>query len=193
MASQDELNTLLSAADLAGLGMERSPHLMDGEGFRSHDDMGRTYSSFSMLGEVTKANINELLPEKNAKSAKQPHSKGGPWERLHTGWRVVKHSKFGFSRPRTLILDPDNNTLRIRKFEEGKADSMPDGELLMKQITRIVKGRHSSLLGKIRGFEDKCYITIHVLNQSSVFEFELKSEEERDLLHAALQHFLQST
>jgi len=114
-------------------------------------------------------------------------------ERLYQGWRVIKHGRLHFPKARNLLVDPDNTKLEWRKFNEGKPLTSPDGEVLLKDIVRITKGKQSTILSNISGVDERNCVTIHINKKSATLDLELRSEEERDMLHAALQQLIPSS
>ena len=107
-------------------------------------------------------------------------------EQLYVGWRVIKHGRLHFPKARKLSVDPDNTKLEWRKYTEGKPQTTPDGEVLLKDIVRITKGKQSTILSKLSGVDERNCVTIHINKKSVTLDLELRNEEERDMLHAAL-------
>lgn len=137
--------------------------------------------------------LNVLKAEKEITSIKAAMtSVRSPRDKLLSGWPVTKHGKFHFPKPRLLLVDQREGTLQWRKFSEGSPITALDGEVPLIAISRVIKGKQSSILGKLRGVEESKCLSIHVSNTQQTLDLELPSEEDRDALSIALLQILKS-
>lgn len=138
--------------------------------------------------------LSLMKAEKEIHSIKAAMSSSirSPRDKLLTGWHVTKHGKFHFPKPRVLLVDQREGTLQWRKYSEGSPITSLDGEVPLTAISRVIKGKQSSILGKLRGVDDTRCLSIQVSNTQQTLDLELTSEEDRDTLNIALLQILKS-
>ena len=122
-------------------------------------------------------------------NVKALESQKKPRERLLTEWRVTKHGKFHFPHTRMLLVNPSNATLEWRKYSDGSPITTQDGSVPLVDISRVTKGKQSSVLSKL-GVDEKCCLTIFVGSKGITLNLVLESNLERDLLYAGLLQIL---